>query len=75
MGTVVSAIAGGIEAIVSAIASIIMIIVGTIATIIVTIFDIIFDIICCNWCGGRTRRTGTHRYGSWGSGRRGRSTI
>ena len=30
--------------------------------IIVTIFDIIFDILCCNCFGGRTRRTGTHRY-------------
>ncbi|KZT72891.1 hypothetical protein DAEQUDRAFT_762693 [Daedalea quercina L-15889] len=62
MGTVVSAIAGAIEAVISAIASIIMIIVSVIATIIVTIFDIIFDIICCNWCGGRSARTGTHRY-------------
>ncbi|OSX67098.1 hypothetical protein POSPLADRAFT_1051253 [Postia placenta MAD-698-R-SB12] len=67
-GTVVSAIAGAIEAVVSAVASIIMIIVGVIVTIIVTIFDIIFDIICCNWFGGRTRRTGTHRYNFGRSG-------
>ncbi|TFY53673.1 hypothetical protein EVJ58_g9323 [Rhodofomes roseus] len=62
MGTVISAIVGAIEAVVSAIASVIMIIVSVIATIIVTIFDVIFDIICCNWFGGRTRRTGTHSY-------------
>ncbi|KAH9837266.1 uncharacterized protein C8Q71DRAFT_857581 [Rhodofomes roseus] len=73
-GTVISAIAGAIEAVVSAIASIIMIIVSVIATIIVTIFDIIFDIICCNWFGGRTRRTGSHRF-NWGSGGRGRASA
>ncbi|KAI0937029.1 hypothetical protein AcV5_005025 [Taiwanofungus camphoratus] len=67
MGSVVSLIAGAIESVVSGIASIVMIIVSVIATIIITIFDIIFDIICCNWCGGRTARTGTHRY-RWGRG-------
>ncbi|KAI0699391.1 hypothetical protein C8T65DRAFT_302635 [Cerioporus squamosus] len=36
--------------------------------IIVTIFDVIFDIICCNCFGGRTRRTGTHRYRFGGGG-------
>lgn len=36
--------------------------------IIVTIFDVIFDILCCNCFGGRTRRTGTHRYRFGGGG-------
>ncbi|KAI0778719.1 hypothetical protein BD413DRAFT_609290 [Trametes elegans] len=62
VGAIFSAIGGAINAVVSAIASIIMIIVSVIVTIIVTIFDIIFDILCCNCFGGRTRRTGTHRY-------------
>ncbi|CCM00030.1 uncharacterized protein FIBRA_02056 [Fibroporia radiculosa] len=70
MGTIISAIVGAIEAVISAIASVIMIIVSVIATIIVTIFDIIFDILCCNCFGGRTRRTGSHRY-RWGMGRGG----
>ncbi|KIP02625.1 hypothetical protein PHLGIDRAFT_286105 [Phlebiopsis gigantea 11061_1 CR5-6] len=62
MGSVVSAIGGGINAIISAIANVIMTIISAIVTVIVTIIDVILDILCCNCFGGRKRRTGTHRY-------------
>lgn len=68
MGSIVSAIGGGINAIISAIANVIMTIVSVIVTIIVTIIDVILDILCCNCFGGRRRRTGTHKF-RWGARR------
>ncbi|GJE96082.1 hypothetical protein PsYK624_122750 [Phanerochaete sordida] len=70
MGSIVSAIGGGINAVISAIANVIMTIISAIVTVIVTIIDVILDILCCNCFGGRRRRTGTHRY-RFGGGRRG----
>ncbi|KAF8258444.1 hypothetical protein EI94DRAFT_1754664 [Lactarius quietus] len=58
MGSVVSAIGGGLNAIISAIASVLETIIGAIVGVIVTIFDVIMDILCCRCCGSR-RRTGT----------------
>ncbi|KAH9162829.1 hypothetical protein EDB89DRAFT_611106 [Lactarius sanguifluus] len=62
MGSVVSAIGGGINAIISAIAGVLETIIGAIVAVIVTIFDLIFDILCCRCCGSN-RRTGTRRGG------------
>jgi len=70
MGSIFSAIGGGIEAVISAIAGVLMAIVGAITTVIVTIFDVIVDILCCNCFGaGRSRRrTGRRRGGGLGTG-------
>ncbi|KAK0440584.1 hypothetical protein ARMSODRAFT_945657 [Armillaria solidipes] len=66
MGSVVSAIGRGINAIISAIAAVIMTIIGAITTVIVTIFDVIADILCCRCCGSRrsSMRTGRRRRGA-----------
>ncbi|KAK0200285.1 hypothetical protein DFS33DRAFT_1360322 [Desarmillaria ectypa] len=63
MGSIVSALGRGINAIISAIANVIMTIIGAITTVIVTIFDVIADILCCRCCGSRrsSMRTGRRR--------------
>ncbi|TFK86968.1 hypothetical protein K466DRAFT_586794 [Polyporus arcularius HHB13444] len=73
MGSIVSAIGGGINAIISAIAGVIETIVSVIVSIIVAIWDFFVAIICCR-CGSRSRRGGgmssTRTSGRRGWGRR-----
>ncbi|TEB35263.1 hypothetical protein FA13DRAFT_1728059 [Coprinellus micaceus] len=71
MGSVVSAIGRGINAIISAIANVILTIVSAITYIIVAIFDVITDILCCRCFGSRRRkmRSGKTRYRRYGSSR------
>ncbi|PAV14771.1 hypothetical protein PNOK_0932400 [Pyrrhoderma noxium] len=66
MGSIVSAIGRGINAVISAIASLIETIVSAIVGVIVSIFYVIEDILCCRCCSGRSRM----RSGGYGSGRR-----
>ncbi|KAF8590159.1 hypothetical protein K439DRAFT_1404048 [Ramaria rubella] len=57
MGSVFSAIGGGIIAVISAIAWLLEAIVGAITAVIVTIFTVIGDILCCRCFGGRRTRS------------------
>ncbi|KAF6743161.1 hypothetical protein DFP72DRAFT_146355 [Ephemerocybe angulata] len=72
MGSVISAIGRGINAIISAIANVFLAIVSAITYILVSIFDLITDILCCRCFGSRrsSRRTGRTKYRRFGGGSR-----
>jgi phage-related protein len=66
MGSIISAIARGIEAIISAIVSVVMAIINAIASVLIAIWDFFLCLICCDcFRGGRKRRVGKRRGGAY----------